>query len=70
MRLVKGKSLASIMQQARVGRHTWPQTLTPPLVFRCNPRAKAVMIYPAERTNGNRVYDSAWWLNAWSFRAV
>lgn len=38
--------------------------ITPPLVFPCNPHARAVMIYPAEGTNGNRIYDSAWWLNA------
>jgi hypothetical protein len=38
--------------------------IVPPLVFPCDPRAKAVMIYPGEGTNGNRVYDSAWWLDA------
>jgi hypothetical protein len=37
--------------------------ITPPVVFPCDPSARAAMIYPAERTDGNVVYDSAWWLN-------
>jgi hypothetical protein len=34
----------------------------PPLVFPCDHRAHAVMIYPVESTQGNRVYDSDFWI--------
>ncbi|HWB12656.1 MAG TPA: hypothetical protein VG826_25750 [Pirellulales bacterium] len=36
--------------------------ITPPIIFPCNPRAKAAMIYPAEKTDGNACYDAQWWL--------
>jgi hypothetical protein len=35
--------------------------LAPPCVFRCEPTARAVMIYPEERTDGNRVLTAEWW---------
>lgn len=38
--------------------------ISPPLVFPCDVQARAAMIYPAEETDGNRVYDSAWWRTA------
>jgi hypothetical protein len=36
--------------------------ITPPIIYRANHQAKAVMIYPAETTDGNRVFDSDWWI--------
>ena len=36
--------------------------ITPPIVYRANHQAKAMMIYPAEKTDGNRVFDSDWWI--------
>lgn len=38
--------------------------ITPPVVFPCDASARAAMIYPMEGTDGNAVYDSAWWQNA------
>jgi hypothetical protein len=35
--------------------------ITPPTVYSCDPEARAAMIYPAEHTDGNRVYTSDWW---------
>lgn len=36
--------------------------ITPPNVYPCDPGARAAMIYPAEHTDGNRVYDAEWWI--------
>jgi hypothetical protein len=36
--------------------------IEPPILFRCDPYARAVMIYPEEYTDGNRVYDAHWWI--------
>ena len=36
--------------------------IVPPIVFPANHRADAVMIFPAEATDGNRVYDADWWV--------
>jgi hypothetical protein len=33
----------------------------PPLLFKCNPAANAAMIYPKEKTDGNRVYTPERW---------
>jgi hypothetical protein len=38
--------------------------ITPPIVFRADHRSRAVMIYPAEGTDGNRVYTAEWWVDA------
>jgi hypothetical protein len=35
--------------------------IDPPILFPCNPASSAVMIYPEEHTDCNRVYDSDWW---------
>jgi hypothetical protein len=35
--------------------------IIPPIVFPSDPRARAAMIYPAERTDQNAVYNSKWW---------
>jgi hypothetical protein len=37
--------------------------ITPPVVFPCDHRGKAAMIYPNEVTDGNRVFDSDRWLS-------
>lgn len=37
--------------------------ITPPIVFRADHRSRAVMIYPAEGTDGNRVYTPEWWID-------
>lgn len=44
--------------------HTQRLRITPPLVFQARHRAPAAMIYPAEATDGNRVYDSQWWIRS------
>lgn len=36
--------------------------INPPLIFTAQHQAKAVMLYPSEHTDGNRVYDCAWWI--------
>jgi hypothetical protein len=36
--------------------------IEPPCVFPCDPNARAIMIYPEERTDGNRTYDASWWI--------
>lgn len=36
--------------------------IDPPVTFPCQIGAKAAMIYPAEHTDGNRVFGAAWWL--------
>lgn len=38
--------------------------IAPPAAFACDRHARAAMIYPAERTDGNAAYDAAWWLSA------
>jgi hypothetical protein len=37
--------------------------IEPPVIFKCNPAAQAVMIYPKEKTDGNRVYTPERWQN-------
>ncbi len=36
--------------------------ITPPVIYPANHRSRGVMIYPSEQTDGNRVYDSDWWI--------
>ena len=42
--------------------HTFRMKIEPPILFRCDPFAHAVMIYPEEQTDGNRIYDASWWI--------
>lgn len=36
--------------------------VNPPCLFRCDKSSRSVMIYPTEHTDGNRVYDSDFWI--------
>lgn len=44
--------------------NTGHMRIIPPIVFHCAPRAKAVMVFPNEVTDGNRVFDSRWWIQS------
>ncbi len=37
--------------------------IVPPVTFPCDPKSKAVMIYPVEHTDGNQVYNTQWWID-------
>jgi hypothetical protein len=37
--------------------------IEPPVIFKCNAAAQSVMIYPKEKTDGNRVYTPDRWHN-------
>jgi hypothetical protein len=41
---------------------TLKMKIEPPILFPCNPFARAVMIYPEEHTDGNRIFDATWWI--------
>lgn len=37
-------------------------SIQPPVIFPCDTKSKAAMIYPSEKTDGNRVLDGDFWI--------